>query len=187
MQARWIHRLGPLAIALSAMACQTQTVRFTSDVEAQVSLVDATDAGGRGERLGKTPLSVKVAKTRGKLVRIDAPGAAPQYWVFNETLGERLEARVSFGKAGPSANANESHRLLLQAYQAITTRDYSLARDLATRIAEISPEVAAPHILRGLIEMQEGNEGKAISYLKRAKALDPNDRDIDTLLERIAP
>src|SRR4051812_43027706 len=121
---RPMHRhMTALGLALAATACQTHTVRFTSDVEAQVSLVDA---GGKGERLGKTPLNLNVDRARGRLVRIDARGAAPQYWIFNETLGTRLEAHASFrdGRTGPTASANESHRLLLQAYQALTARDY---------------------------------------------------------------
>lgn len=86
------------------------------------------------------------------------------------------------GKAGPK-NLNLTHRLLLRAYQALSRQDYAMAQDLANKLAAVSPELAAPLIVKGLALMQEGRKDEARSVLTAAKALDPEDKDIDQLIE----
>ncbi len=106
------------------------------------------------------------------------PQQQPQPQPLPEPKKESSEA----GKGGPK-NLNLTHRLLLRAYQALSRQDYAMAQDLANKLSAVSPELAAPLIVKGLALMQEGRKDEARSVLTAAKALDPEDKDIDQLIE----
>lgn len=78
---------------------------------------------------------------------------------------------------------NLSSRLLLRSYQALVKGNFNQAIDLADKLSQISPRAAAPHIITGLSALKQGNKNLAQSSFSKAKALDPEDTDLDKLLE----
>ena len=178
----------------SISSCATKVVNFKSEKKANVDLVslDALDAAG--EKLGETPVEVPIEKLQGKVVRVSAEGKTPQYWVFQETLGVRTEAQMklldeakinaaSGGEKDRKGATNRAMRLLLSAYQALSTRDWETAQGLADKAGEIEPELSSPLIVQGIALMQQGKKADAKLVLAKAKALDPDDGNIDRLLE----
>ena len=76
-------------------------------------------------------------------------------------------------------------RLLLKSYQALSARNLGLAQELASRASTIDPEIAAPLVIKGIALMQAGDNTAAKAALSNARALDPEDKDIETLLKAL--
>jgi len=159
-------------------------VTFSSqEPGSQLALValDAPEAGGTAL---SNPVTVDSARLEGRALRISSSGKAPVYWLIPEDSGRRLDIRM---RSLPSCaqgeqNRNRPTRLVLKAYQALSAKEFNLARELATKASEVDPSIAAPFIIVGLAYLQEGRREQARVAFNKARALDPEDQDLLELL-----
>jgi len=198
-----------IAFALTCLhlewACVSPRIIVSTDKKASVSLVGFNDAASNGQILGDAPQSVDLAKLETKFLKVWGPGLVPQYWVFGNVIGretkialkmEELAAAKDDKKKKPddekkddkkpeggSSDQNLSHRLLMQSYHALTIGDLELARNLANKLREINPNIASPHIVIGISYLEQGSKTDAASAFGIAKTLDPQDAEIDRLIE----
>ena len=181
-----------LFLFLTASSCVNKKLTIESSEKLTVSTVNSNALGGPGKALGTTPVTIALDTVQNEIIKIEGEGKLPQYIFITDLVGEETTANIDLLNDGQVAaddqdkevaTANLTHRLLLQAYQALTKDDYTTAKKLATKITEIQPRIAAPLIIQGIAFMQEGNMREARASLQEAKALDPEDNDIDQLLK----
>jgi tetratricopeptide (TPR) repeat protein len=202
-----------LLLASSFMAsCATDpTVSFQTDGKSKVAAVSWDNLEGEGQSLGETPLTFKASDVSGKVVRITQDKKVPQYWVVAcDSRREKLDARLKMSdlppstaiaaapdpeKKQPEAEAagkpggvppevlNKSHRMLLQAYEALVSADYKLAREIADQLATEVPSLASPFIIIGLSYMQAGDREQARGAFAKAANLDPEDAATKELIQ----
>lgn len=173
-----------LVLLLVAACAGRRTVTFVSqEPGSQVALVPMDSPDSEGTKL-RNPASVEMATMQNKAVRISAVGKASQYWFAALASGPRLQVKVKrLGSCeGQESNRNRPTRLLIKAYQALFSKDFSLSRDLSNRAALIDPTLAAPHIIMGLAFLKEGDRPKALASFNQAQALDPEDSEIGALI-----
>lgn len=205
-----LRKFFPIFFVLIKWSCVTKTVTFTVAGTGKVSSVSPDNLNKEGIYLGETPLTIEVQKIQGKIIKISQKGKIPAFWVMPDVSGQNLRASLtlldepqaplgtgqnteksdpksdlSTKLTDPKAKVNRIMRLLLRSYQALTARDFDLAQDLAERASSIDPELAAPLVIKGIVLMQAGNKDGAKSALSNAQALDPEDKDIETLLQAI--
>ena len=192
--------VGVAFLVFPNLACVTRVVNFRTTGPGQVSVLESGKLDAPADPLGNTPLTVEVDKLAGKVVKITQPGAAPVYWVVSDLVAERTDANIAFVADGSASNnsdqdgaaginskatANRVVRLLLKSYQSLASKRFNEAKELAKQAAAIDPQVAGPHVIEGLVYFQEGKTPEARTALLKAKVLDPEDKDIDELLEVI--
>lgn len=207
MHASWL--LIPALIFCAGCATDS-TVSFQTDGKAEVALVNWDNLAAEGQRLGETPLTISAKDVDGKVVRISQDKKIPQYWVLTcDDRRSKLEARLKMTDlVGPEALAkaqdpkvdptlpgnqpmnaltpavlNQSHRLLLQAYEALVSTDYGLARQLAGQLSTQMPTLASPFIIIGLSYMQSGEREQARGAFAKAVNLDPTDQATKELMK----
>ena len=179
----------------------TSTVRFETKAKATLSVVEWGQLDRQGKELGETPQDVEIDEIKDKVLKIEAPGKTPQYWVFTEKGGEEFEAKLTLTDIGESSGTgsgkgggvggggastfdiNETHRLLMKSYQSLASGDLTAATAFAKKLNEIEPRLAAPHIIIGLAAIQKGEKDTARLSFDKAKTLDPKDGDIEKLSE----
>jgi tetratricopeptide (TPR) repeat protein len=200
--ARILFKMGlTFGVCLNS-ACATKVFTFKTSGPAKIEVLNSSKLDEPGKPLGQTPLTVNVEQIRGKVVRISQPGKFPAFWVVSEAAGDTTEATIkladdpssSSGESAAAAGANRADgkasinrvlRLLLRSYQALSGKRFKAARELADQAAIIDPEIAAPHVIKGLSLFQEGKTAEAKTALEKARALDPEDKDIGELLKVI--
>ena len=183
---------------LSISGCRTKTFTFKAGKGAKVSLVSPNKLDDDGTVLGETPISVELKKLVGKVIKISQNGKLPVYWFVTDTAGDNTEANIKLlddptaigeksndSKLDPKVAANRLLRLLMRSYQALSGKRFKDARELADQAGKIDPEIAAPLLIKGLAYYQEGNIAEAKAALAKAQALDPEDKDIGTLLKTV--
>ena len=184
---------------LSEWGCITKTISFKSAQKAQVSLVSPNDLEGEGTLVGDTPVSLDLEKVNGNIIRISQKGKHPVYWVVTDAVAETTEANINLFDAFspgiipsgtiPSTEnrfrVNRVFRLLMRSYQALSGKRFSEARALADQATTIDPEIAAPLVIKALAFYQEGLSSEARAALAKAQALDPEDKDIETLMKTV--
>lgn len=190
-----------LLLLYPTLACATKVVNFKTNGPAKVSILESGKLDAPTNPIGETPLTIEVDKLRGKVVKITQPGAAPIYWTMADVAGDSIDANLSFipdptaaptsngageGRVDTRATTNRIVRLLLRSYQALAGKRFDAARELAGQAAAINPEVSGPHVIEGLALFQLGRSDEAKTSLLKAKALDPEDKDIDELLEVVS-
>jgi hypothetical protein len=191
---RYLSTCGLLLSILQISGCSTRSVTIATEGEGIVSIVNWDSLESGGAVIGKTPQTITLEKIGDRVVKIDGPGKAPQFWVFSEMISDQLDVKVQLANipggggsnvAGKSLDLNETHRLLLKAYRALAGGDLKVAKELSSKLSTIAPSVSAPLIISGLASMQEGDKDAARSAFTRAKSLDPQDSDIDKLLNAV--
>ncbi len=171
-------------VSLLGACAGRRTVTFISqEPGAQLALVPMESPESEGTKL-RNPAAVDLAQMKNKAVRISATGKASQYWFSSLAQAPRVQVKIKrLGSCeGQEGNRNRPTRLLLKAYQALYSKDFSLARDLASRASLIDTTLAAPHIITGLAFLKEGDRPKALASFNQAQALDPEDSEIGSLI-----
>lgn len=183
---------------LGSPSCAHKTITFTSEKEkATVKAVPFDKVGTEGKLLGETPLTVSLEEIQDRVLRMERPGRASLYWVivnatgdsneisldFNQVQRESGECRETSEPGLSKVQANRVLRLLLRAYQALADKQSQIALGLADQAIALEPALAGPHILKGLAQLQEGDKGAAKASFTKARTLDSEDRDLDTLLK----
>jgi hypothetical protein len=161
---------------------------FKSKDTVTVRAVDWSDLSGSGQLLGQTPLDVDLDKLKGKVLVLTAPNRQTQYWVVPYTTGQKLEANVKLeakdqGSAAGVFPVKAYSRLIMKAFEALQSKDYNLAADLATKMAALAPDDPSSSIITGLAALQKGNKSKARAEFEKAKSLDPENSEINQLLQ----
>lgn len=175
--------------------CAKNQARFESSDPAVVSLVSWNSLNSNGKVLGQTPVTVELGEIPSdQVIKISAPDRAPQFWVFTETYGDQLDVKLALApipektkllESQITVDQNESHRLLMKAYQALTAGNNDLAMRLSDQLSKLSPKLAAPFIVKGLAHLNLNQRGQAKTAFDQAKTLDPKDVDIDQLLKAV--
>jgi tetratricopeptide (TPR) repeat protein len=180
------------------ISCATKVVTFKTEGPAKVALLTSGKLNIAEDPLGETPITVDLDRLTGKVVKISQPGKSTVFWVVSEAAGEVTEANISLvdvvgGQAASGGAQGETNstknsvlRLILKSYQALSGKRFDTARELADQAAAINPEIAAPHLLKGLAFFQEGKLDEARVALTKAQALDPEDKEIADLLTVVA-
>lgn len=173
-----------LLLTFLAGCAGSRTVTFSSlEQGSEISLVPISNPDSEGTRL-RNPAAMELSKLNSQAVRISSSGKASQYWFLPQTGGNQLQIKVNrLPSCGNSEqNRNRPVRLLLKGYQALYTKDYNLARELAGQASIIDATLAAPHIITGLAYLKQGQRAQARSAFQKAAALDPADAEIAALL-----
>ena len=124
------------------------------------------------------------AESSGSFIRIQAPKRVPQslYFIQSGAPNQIITVR-RLAESNVTTNRNPPTRLILKAYQALSSNDNKLAREQASRASVLDQTLAAPHIITGLRYMNEKKKSEARVAFTKAKALDPEDEDIDVLIK----
>jgi hypothetical protein len=166
-----------------------RTIRFSSTEKGTANLVSLEDPNGPGENLGEFPVGMDAEKLEGKAVRLESVGKGPQYWFTSFDKSTELSIKVKFltppSTKSIEGNRNLPFRILMKAYQALSSNNFQLARELSTKLSEIEPTLSAPHIVIGIAFLQEGKTNEARAALMTARALDPEDAEVALLLKRV--
>jgi tetratricopeptide (TPR) repeat protein len=191
-----------LPLALLPVGCATRSMTFKADSQADVTLVTFNDLNAAGDILGKTPVTVDMAKISGKVVRISAAGKQSVYWLVTDAVGTQNEASIKLrddpiaAKLGASSSESGSQtslidpkirtnrllRLIMKAYKELSGQRYQVAGELADQATKIDPEIAAPLVIKGIALLKQGDTTGAKAALEKAKSLDPEDQDIAKLI-----
>lgn len=190
---------GTICLALVGLVgCAGKRMTIETDVPGQVAIVPLDDLSAQGEVAGKTPVTVEIDKFKGKLLRISSTGKIPFYVINATNAGQATTAKFKFEPvpiaeaadtpgAGPLTpqTLNRVQKLMIRAYQALAARDYESAKGLADKAATLAPLLAAPYIIIGMAGIDAGKKSEANAALQKAKALDPEDAEIDELLQLV--
>jgi len=175
--------------AASFMSCGApRTVSLQSqEVGSQISLVSLETLESPGTTLSN-PASLERSTLVGKAVRFSAPGKSPQYWLLLDDA-DRFEVRVkqlfACEAATVEGNRNRPIRLLMKAYQALSSGDFRTAKELASKASEMNAALAAPYIVKGLAHFRLGEKDAARAAFTQAKGLDPEDGEIEQLIRMV--
>ncbi len=152
-----------------------------------ITLVPLENPNGTNVEKLTNPVTLEPGKFLGKAVKVSAAGKAPQFWFAPDDVSQKLDVKIkNLGVCDSNeVNKNLPLRLLLRAYQALSSRDFNLARELCTKAAVLDPSLAAPHIITGLTFFQEGKREDARVAFNKASALDPDDAEISQLLRMV--
>jgi hypothetical protein len=192
------HVFFAILVGLLTSSCATKSITFRADSAARVSLVTFDDLNDESAVLGPTPVTIAMKDLTGKVVKIAEPGKQSLYWVVSESAGDQVEARVKLidapapAKLGGGVDArapdgdtkfreNRVLRLVMKAYKALSGKRFALASEMADQATKIDPEIAAPFVIKGIAQLQLGDRAGATASFAKAKALDPEDSDIDRL------
>lgn len=182
------------AASLSLSACATDSITFNASQKATLSLVSLSDPSGEGQILGELPSTIEVEKLEGKVVKINAEGFVPQYWIAKDFVADSTKVNIALtpleegaggkgGGSGKGGSSNLAFRILMKGYGAISKGDNKLGRELAEKLQEIDPTLAAPHILTGIAFFNEGKKSEAKTAFEKALALDPEDLEIKKMID----
>jgi hypothetical protein len=194
---------------LTLVGCATKRIEIATADPATVSLVNGNNLNEVGEVLGKTPVAIDLNTVKGRVVKVSSPGKVTQYLLVTDLLGDNTKASLRLkdepkppeGDSGGAAkdednkeenkktfdekDLNVAHRLLLRAYQALAARKHKTAIEISHKLSQIFPKTSAPHIVEGLALMETGQRDLARSSFIKAKAIDPEDKDIDVLINLV--
>jgi len=156
---------------------------YSLEPGSDMSLVPLDNPDSTGTKL-KNPATLNTIQLQKQAVRISSTGKSPVYWFAPGESGRRMDIRI---KQLPVCTTNDGNRnrpvrVLLKAYQALSAKDYSLARQLATQASEFDATLSAPLIISGLAFLQENRREEARLAFSKARALDPEDQEIVELL-----
>ncbi len=174
-------------LVLAGCSSSGRLMSFSSvEPDSRISVVTLKNPEGASTQVSN-PYEVRGGELEGKAVKIDAPGKAAQYWFPPDESGNRVEVKVNNlpNCMMGSVNPNRPLRLILKAYQALSSRDYALARDMADKATKIDPTLAGPHIIMGLTYFRQGDRKNANLAFNKARALDPEDQEIVQLLNMV--
>lgn len=197
-----------LSVSIFLAACSTTNLTVTSSDPASVSLVDFNDESGSGEIVGKTPIDIPIDRLEGYYLKITSDKKSQQNWVFTNLQGENIKIFAQLNQAetveqdneedenGNKAKTNnkaladkelnKAFTLILKSYQSLSGRDYKSAIDLSKEAVKIYPNIAAPHIIMGLASIGQGDRASARSSFKKARIKNPDDKDIEILIESVS-
>ncbi len=197
-------RLLPLTLVILSnipnWGCATKTLKIKTSGTAAVSLIQPSKPDDDGVSLGDTPVTLTLDRAVGRVIKVSQKGKVPVYWLVSDAVGDVTTAELKLvdepvvekgqdknnaERVDPRTTNNRIMRLILRSYQALTGNRLSEAKQLADQAAAIDPQIAAPHVIKGLAFYQEGKVEDARTELTKAQALDPEDKDIDTLIKKV--
>lgn len=164
-----------------------RTITFQSTEPGSVITVVPVDNPEGSSAPGTNPFTTTSDKMAGKAIRISAIGKASQYWFPPDDSARRIDVKIRQLSACQTSEKNNNRpvRLIMKAYQALSAKDLRLAKELASKAAELEPALAAPFIITGLSFYQEGRRDQARVAFNKARALDPEDAEISELLRLV--
>jgi tetratricopeptide (TPR) repeat protein len=177
-----------LAIALTACSSPPSRVTFTSTEPGNAKLLPLNNLSAPGQELGSFPVSIPKDKLAGKAVQLSAKGRSPQFWVVQSERDSRLQLNVKFLPpvvGQDNVNHNRSYRVLMKAYQALSSNDFKMVKEYSMKLVELDPAISAPYILIGIAALEQGKNDEARTALNKAQVLDPEDTEIAELLKRV--
>jgi tetratricopeptide (TPR) repeat protein len=180
-----------LTLVLFNMGCATKKIKINTTEKSTVSLVDPKNLADSGQVIGPVPAEIEVNKIQGRIIKIAADGKLPGYLVVTDVLGVETNAFMTLidsPEEKPPEKKDDQNlifRFLLNSYQSLTQRKFDEALKLGEKAEELSKEIAAPHIIKGLAYMGLGNRAQAMTSFRQAKTLDPGDTEIDKLIKAV--
>lgn len=188
------HALLMMTLSLQAGCANRAAISFNSQPEATLGLA-SWDKLDEPEPLGKTPMDVPTEKLKGKVLIISAPDRLTQYWFMPDDIGRKMQVNLTLPETPQKAavatvqtgeqkefDINKYSRLILKTYRAVLDGDLALAHELASKARQIAPKDSAPEILSGLAFLREGKTPEARTAFSSAKALAPDDQEVDELM-----
>lgn len=184
-------------------SCQSGQLSLTAEEPVNVAVVDLIDSGSAGQDIGKTPLTLPLNDYIGKGLRFTKEGRQTQVWVIVPAGLDAMEAKIDLNNTGeqvpsaasasnlstmPSAQLNNINRLMrmvMSSYQALSQKNYDLAKTLAQKAKSLYPQFASPLILEAMANIEQGKTSEATKLLEQAQILDSEDRNISLLIEAL--
>lgn len=185
-----------ILVSFSLYSCNTPSIRFqtkSNQKTKQIVLLPIGDQSGVGENLGTTPIDIELSNLKDKMLRIEQDDEI-QYWIFPSLQGSQntvtLNSNNNIAKKpmvmeqeNSVIQRNQTNRLLLKSYQALSKGENNVAKELANQAKRIDSRISAPYILLGLVYLGEKDYKNAKTNFQVAKTLDPADIEIDKLIE----
>ncbi|MBC7659188.1 MAG: hypothetical protein H7249_05715 [Chitinophagaceae bacterium] len=192
---------------ITLVACATPKLTLSSDHTAEVtSLNYSKGIPSKRTNLGKTPLTLDKKSVEGMILEIKAADSKafdlyiPRTDGVENTINVELEKEAVISKTEAEKDGssekkpteidhrqaiNRIMRVLFKSTQALYENNTTAAIELANQAMSMDPNIASPHILRGLAELQSGRTQDAQGSFAKAKALDPENTDVDAFIKGI--
>jgi hypothetical protein len=190
-----------ILILFFAFACARSLTIFTNE-KAKIMVVQPGESATE-ENIGETPMTVDPRQLEGKFLKVAAEGRIPQIIVFTTLLGGETQLSVNLATFEPEEDPNKDEdkdkdkkdgedkasslntimRMLMKSYQLLANNDAAGAEQIAQDLLKIKADLSSPHIIIGLAKFRKGEKSGAYASFQTAKSLDPEDKEIDRLLE----
>ncbi len=164
-----------------------RTITFSSQEPGSVITVVPMENPEGSSPPSPNPFTTSSDKMAGKAIRISAVGKSSQYWFPPDDSARKIDVKIRQLTACSTQEKNNNRpvRLIMKAYQALSAKDLRMAKELASKAAELDPALAAPFIITGLSFYQEGRRDQARVAFNKARSLDPEDIEISELLRLV--
>lgn len=173
---------------------------FTIDTEAEDARVVLITRDGdqyKQKIQGQVPISLQPSQYKNTVIKLEAPGKIPFYWYFLDQFSDNRSIYLVPTTLGPADSQenyinekiyndlNRSNELTMSGYTALNNGQLELASDFIEKAIRLYPEVATYYILKGMLSLKKGNVKQAKDLWLYAKSLDPNDPDLEQLINTL--
>jgi hypothetical protein len=176
--------------------CSGANVTISTDEPVNAVLQPLGNFDAEVTSLGTLPVTLPASELTGKMVRVEAGDGRLYYWMFLPNGGGPMDIKFKAKKTPISVSApapdlkessadltNRMMRMTLEAYDALGRQEPEVALKLAQELAAQQPNLAAPRIIEGWANLQQGDREGARAALTVARALDPQDDKVVGMLE----
>lgn len=193
-----------IIILCFGFSCARSLTIFSNE-KAKIMVVQPGE-GATEENIGETPMTIDPKQLEGKFLKVTAEGRIPQIIVFTTLLGGETQLSVNLATFEPEEDPNKDKdkddkpkddkdgedkgaslntimRMLMKSYQLLANNDAAGAEQSAQDLLKIKADLSSPHIIIGLAKFKRGEKSAAYASFQTAKSLDPDDKEIDRLLE----
>ncbi len=179
-----------LGSAFIVSCASNPDITFSGKEKADLFLVPLDNPEDVGIFVGKTPMTLSYSKLKGNVVRILHASGQSSQWLVPDLKSDKINFNIKplqqpkKEKHTPLHNShNESNRFIFRGYKALVAGELTAVQEYAKKLAAMSPQLAAPHILMGLAALRAGKKAEAITHFKVAKELDPGDSSLSALIK----
>ena len=191
-----------LSVATGLTACGGgRSLTLTSGYKGEVVKLDfGTDGRIKQEKVGELPQTVDLEQYDGQAIKVKfETDGSEQVWLITDLLGEETTLNLiptslsgNEGEDGSPVSkiltprdVNSIMRVILRSYQALFENKFDLAISLSDQALQRASGLSAPHIVKGLALLQKGDKEKALVEFNLAKTSDPEDADLDKMIESL--
>ena len=177
------------------LGCSSERVlKITAQDPIQVHEIATDGSNSLKKSYGTTPVELKLPEIEGKAIRFTASDRHAETWLVIPSGDYALEAKVELEPRVAKqeialkhgyAELNQLLRKILHAYQLLASGASDEALKVANDAGKLNANVAAPHIIKGMVALKKGDAAGAKKAFEKASQLDPLDDKIAEILKSI--